>query len=195
MKLKEARNEYKSCKDGQEQTKKPGSIFCVYSYQTYENGMLLWKTCSRFSHAECYKTDDLSKDHICGGCAVKIGINCSNPEIQNFLSQKDQTQEEKTAFVFDLAVRRVLNSILWEEFKLTQPGLEPSVDFLKIKFIISTSYANNILVHIFKFGFITLFGGFKMDEEMIRNYTMGPQDDSGFIEDNIQPTEDKDHDV
>ena len=34
-----------------------------------------------------------------------------------------------------------------------------------------------------------------MDEEMIRNYTMGPQDDSGFIEDNIQPTEDKDHDV
>ena len=54
---------------------------------------------------ECFKTDDLSKDHICGGCAVKSGKNCSNLEIQNFLSKKDQTQEEKTAFVFDLAVR------------------------------------------------------------------------------------------
>ena len=26
-----------------------------------------------------------------------------------------------------------------------------------------------------------------MDEEMIRNYTMGVQDDSGFIEDTIHP--------
>ena len=105
MKSKEPRNKSKSRKPDQEKTRKPGSIFCVCSIQTYENGMLLCKTCERFSHDECYKTDDLSKDHICGGCAVKSGKNCSNLEIQNFLSKKDQTQEEKTAFVFDLAVR------------------------------------------------------------------------------------------
>ena len=34
-----------------------------------------------------------------------------------------------------------------------------------------------------------------MDEEMIRNYTMGVQDDSGFIEDTIHPIVDKDQDV
>ena len=157
--------------------------------------MLLCKTCDRFSHAECYRTDDLAKEHICGGCAVKTGVNCSNPEIQNFLSKQDQTQEEKTKFLFDLAVRRVLNSILREEFKLTQPGIEPSVSFLKIKFGISSSYANKILVHIFKSGFITLFGGFKMDEEMIRNYTMGTHDDSGFIESNGKPKENEDQDT
>ena len=135
-------NSSKSRKPEHGKTRKPGSIFCVCSIQTYENGMLLCKTCDRFSHAECYRTDDLAKEHICGGCAFKTGVNCSNPEIQNFLSMQDQTQEGKTKFVFDLAVRRVLNSILREEFKLTQPGIEPSVSFLKIKFGISSSYAN-----------------------------------------------------
>ena len=76
-------NSSKSRKPEQGKTRKPGSIFCVCSIQTYENGMLLCKTCDRFSHAECYRTDDLAKEHICGGCAVKTGVNCSNPEIQN----------------------------------------------------------------------------------------------------------------
>ena len=34
-----------------------------------------------------------------------------------------------------------------------------------------------------------------MDEEMIRNYTMGTQDDSGFIENTIHPIVDEDQDV
>ena len=33
-----------------------------------------------------------------------------------------------------------------------------------------------------------------MDEEMIRNYTMGTHDDSGFIESNVKPKEDEDED-
>ena len=102
-----------------------------------------------------------------------------------YLKRIKHKRKKQHSFLIQLS--GVLNSILREEFKLTQPGIEPSVNFLKIKFGISSSYANKILVHIFKSRFITLFGGFKMDEEMIRNYTMGVQDDSGFIEDTIHP--------
>ena len=77
--------------------------------------MVICTECKRYSHAECYKINDLSVKHICGGCAYKTVKSCNNPEIQNYLSQ-DQNQEDKSRFVFELGVRRVLNSILREEF-------------------------------------------------------------------------------
>ena len=52
--------------------KKPNyHIFCICGIQTYKHGMLKCTECRRYSHAECYKTDDLSVEHICGGCAVR----------------------------------------------------------------------------------------------------------------------------
>ena len=63
--------------------------------------------------------------------------------MQNILKQKTNNKDEKSEFVFNLAVRRVLNSILREEFKHTQPGNEPDEDFLKLKFDITSSYAMN----------------------------------------------------
>ena len=79
-------------------------------------------------------------------------------------------------------MRRVLNSILREEYKHTQPGTKPSEIFLKLKFCISRSYANKILVYLFKSGFISVSGGFKMEVEKIRLYTNANDDESGFIE-------------
>ena len=54
--------------------------------------------------------------------------------------------------------------------------------FLKLKFSISSSYANKILVYLFKSGFISVSGGFKMEVEKIRLYTNANDDESGFIE-------------
>jgi len=162
--------------------KKPGSIFCICGIQTYENGMLIFSKCKRYSHAECYKTNDLSVIHICGGCAAKTGVICNNPEIQTYLSQTQQNQENKSKFVFDQAIRRLLNSILKEEYKLTHPGNEPSEEFLKLKFGISSSYAKKILVHQFKSGFITEADGIKVNVEKIRNFTRTHCNDSGFID-------------
>ena len=147
--------------------------------------MLICTECKRYSHAECYKTNDLSVTHICGGCATKTGVKCNNLEIQTYLSNTQQNQEIKSKFVFDLAIRRVLNSILREEYKLTQPGNEPSEEFLKLKFGISSSYANKILVHLFKSGFISEADGIKVNVDKIRKFTRTHCDDSGFLDESI----------
>ena len=160
--------------------KKPGSIFCICGIQTYENGMLICTVCKRYFHAECYKTNNLSVSHICGGCATKTGVICINLEIQTYLSQTQLNQENKSKFVFDLAIKRVLNSILREEYKLTQPGNEPIEEFLKLKFGISSSYANKILEHLFKSGFITEADRIKVSVEKIRKITRTHCDDYGF---------------
>ena len=178
----------KTSKKKKEETKKEtrkqriGSIYCICGIQTYEHGMLKCKICTRYSHAECYKKDDLSTEHVCGGCSVKNQTDCSNLEIQNFLKKINQNKEEKSQFVFKLAIRRVLNSILREEFKHTQPGIEPDEDFLKLKFGITSSYANKILVYLFKSGFISVTNGFKMNVEKIREYVNENTNDSGFVE-------------
>ena len=165
--------------------KKPNyHIFCICGIQTYEHGMLKCTECRRYSHAECYKTDDLSVEHICGGCAVKTKKKCINPEMENILKQRTCTKEEKSQFVFKLAVRRVLNSILREEFKHTQPGIEPDAEFLRMKFDITSSYANKILVYLFKSGFISVENGFKINEEKIREYMNEGNEDSGIFDQN-----------
>ena len=66
------------------------------------------------------------------------------------MKQETQIKDEKSKFVFKLAVRTVLNSILREEFKHTQPGIEPDGEFLKLKFDKTSSYANKILVYLVK---------------------------------------------
>ena len=157
--------------------------------------MLKCTECRRYSHAECYKTDDLSVEHICGGCAVKTKKKCINPEMENILKQRTCTREEKSQFVFKLAVRRVLNSILREEFKHTQPGIEPDAEFLRMKFDISSSYANKILVYLFKSGFISVENGLKINEEKIRDYMNESNEDSGFIDQNDLPQDDMETEV
>ena len=95
--------------------------------------------CKRYLHAECYKTNNLSVSYICGGCVSKTGKKCNNLEFQTYLSQDQQNQEDKSTFVFELTVSRVLYSILREEYKLSKPGTKPSEEFLKLKFGISSS--------------------------------------------------------
>jgi len=63
-----------------------------------------------------------------------------------------------------------MNSILKEDFKTTQPGKEPGTDFFKIRFNMSTSYANKVLLHLVQMGYIKFFGGYEADEKRIREF-------------------------
>lgn len=65
--------------------KRNGPIFCICGIQTYEHGMLKCTECRRYSHAECYRTDDISIEHICGGIVLQ------NPK------RKVETQKCKTS--------------------------------------------------------------------------------------------------
>jgi len=72
--------------------------------------MLKCTECRRYLHAECNKKDDLSVEHICRGCAVKTKKKCINPEMENILKQKTCNREEKSQFVFKLAVSIKFNT-------------------------------------------------------------------------------------
>ena len=62
---------------------------------------------------------------------------------------------------------RVLKSILNEEFKNVQPGLAADENFLRLRFLLSESYATRLLLHLVKEGAIILYGGFKYDRKRI----------------------------
>ena len=64
-----------------------GKIHCICGIQSYEIGMIQCIICRTFSHAECYKVDDLSNKHTCGVCAIKSSSRCSNVDIQSFLEK------------------------------------------------------------------------------------------------------------
>lgn len=54
-----------------------------------------------------------------------------------------------------------------------------------MKFDITSSYANKILVYLFKAGFISVENGFKMNEEKIREYMNKSNNDSGYVDQNV----------
>ena len=56
---------------------------------------------------------------------------------------------------------------------------------MKLKFGISSSYANKILVHLFKSGFISEADGIKVNVDKIRKFTRTHCDDSGFLDESI----------
>ena len=51
-----------------------------------------------------------------------------------------------------------MKSILNEEFKTIQPGLAADESFLRLRFLLSESYAARILLHLVKDGAIILYG-------------------------------------
>ena len=156
---------------------KEGTIYCICSFQCYENGMLLCMKCKRYAHAGCYGVDDISIEHICGPCSVKENINCTSESVKEFVAKPNKSQQEHSNFAFNLMLKRVMNSLLKEEFKLTQPGTELNVDFIKIQFNMSTSYANKVVLFLVQHGYITFFGGFKLDEERVKQF-LYPNKDS-----------------
>ena len=149
---------------------KEGAIYCVCSFQSYENGMIVCLECKRFSHAECYGVSDIEVKHICGTCAKKKGIQCTSVNVKEFIEKENKRQKDHSNFAFGLMLRRVLNSVLKEEYKSTQPGLEPGVDFLRIRFGMSTSYANKMALHLVQNGYVNFFGGFKVDNNRIKQF-------------------------
>ena len=98
------------------------------------------------------------------------------------MKQEAQNKDEKSKFIFKLQVRRVLNYILREEFKHILPGVEPDEEFLKLKFGIKSSYANKMLVYLFKADFLSVESGFKINVEKIREYINNSRNNSGFVE-------------
>ena len=132
--------------------------------------MLLCIKCKSYSHAECYKAFDFSVDHICGPCAGKAGVSGTNSTITKFVLKQNKSAQDHSKFAFDKMLRRVMNSILKEDFKTTQPGKEPGTDFFKIRFNMSTSYANKVLLHLVQMGYIKFFGGYEADEKRIREF-------------------------
>ena len=149
---------------------KEGTIYCVCSFQSYENGMIVCLECKRFSHAECYGVSDIEVKHICGTCAKKKSIQCTSDNVKEFIEKENKRQKDHSNFAFGLMLRRVLNSILKEEYKSTQPGLEPGVNFLRIRFGMSTSYANKMALHLVQNGYVNFFGGFKVDNNRIKQF-------------------------
>lgn len=93
-------------------------------------------------------------------CTHKAGKICKNKEIEEHRSQKKRTCKQKQNFVFKLNKRRVLKSILTQEFLTCQPGNEPSTEFMKIRFGFSGSYAARITLNLVKGGLINFYGGF-----------------------------------
>ena len=148
---------------------KEGRIYCVCAFQSYETLMLLCSKCKSYSHADCYEVFDLNIEHICGSCAIKKNLNCTNNKIKIFMEKQNKTQKEHSNFAFNLMLRRAMNSILKEDFKSTQPG-NMSAEFMRIRFNMSSSYANKMMVHLVQNGYITFFGGFQVDKKRIKNF-------------------------
>jgi hypothetical protein len=69
--------------------------------------------------------------------------------------------------VFKLNKRRVLKSILKQEFRTCQPGENPTIEFLKMRFGFSGSYASKITLDLVNNGYIKFFGGFSFEASKI----------------------------
>ena len=176
-------NKHKSIKSSSNKNKQ-GRIYCVCAFQCYENGMLLCSKCANYSHAECYNVVDINIKHICGSCAIKEDINCTNEEVKKFMERKYKTQKDHSEFAFNLMLRRVMSSILKEEYKSTQPCNQPGVEFLKIRFNMSSSYAGKMVLYLVQHGYIAFFGGFKVDENRIKQF-LYPEDNTTVSNESI----------
>ncbi|XP_023340751.1 uncharacterized protein LOC111710830 isoform X2 [Eurytemora carolleeae] len=133
-------NKYSSSDNSENSKTKSGKINCICLYHTFDPEMLRCSSCGNFSHKTCYNSN-LKSTHQCV-CLIKEGVKCGNPEIDNHFSNKSRSIEENLAFVFNLNRKRVLKSILNQEFLTCQPGSDPSIEFLKIRFGYSTDYAS-----------------------------------------------------
>ena len=116
---------------------KQGKISCLCLYQTYDYDMIKCVECGNFSHGICYGLY-LEDKHTCVTCS-KPGSNFKNKDIMEHYKKGNRTHQDKQSFVFKLNKKRVLKSILNQEYLLSQPGKEPSIEFLKIRFGFSGS--------------------------------------------------------
>lgn len=107
------------------------NLLCV-CFQSYENGMLLCIRCKSYLQSECYKVFNISIDHICGPCAGKEGVPGTSSTITEFIFKPCKSVQDHSMFAFEKMLWRVMNSILKGDFRSTQPGTEPVVDFFKI---------------------------------------------------------------
>ena len=160
---------------------KAGKIYCVCSFHSWENGMIVCVICESYSHADCYGITDISIQHVCGPCFAKTNRPCSNAEIGRFVKKPNETRKEHSSFAFNLMVRRTLTSIVKEEYKSSQPGLEPGEIFLQLRFGMSTSYSSKVLFFLVKQGFVNFYNGFSADEDRIVSFLHGPSNNPGFL--------------
>ena len=129
--------------------------------------MLKCLICSFYSHSICYDIIDSKCSHVCAKCAVKSGQTCTSETVLSNYKRAEKSKPEKKKWVFELMKKRVLISILHEEFKLIQPGSAPDENFLRLRFQISESYATRLLLSLMREGAIVLYGGFKFDVNRI----------------------------
>ena len=158
-------NKYSASDNSENSKTKSGKINCICLYHTFDPEMLRCSSCGNFSHKTCYNSN-LKSTHQCV-CLIKEGVKCGNPEIDNHFGNKSRSIEENRAFVFNLNRKRVLKSILNQEFLTCQPGSDPSIEFLKIRFGYSTDYATRITLNLLSEGFITISDGFSFNAGMI----------------------------
>ena len=132
--------------------------------------MLVCTKCKSFSHADCYEVSDLNIEHVCGSCAIREKVECTNNKVKDFMMKENKTKQEHSDFAFNLMLRRSMNAILREDFKSVQPGTSPTTEFMRLRFGMSSSYASKIVLYLVQHGYIVFFGGFKMDENRIKSF-------------------------
>ena len=152
---------YSSSGSDHSENAKQGKINCLCLYQTYDNDMVKCVGCTNFLHGICYGLP-LEAKHTCFSCS-KPGTTFGNPEIMEYYKKKHRERHDKQSFGFKLNKRRVLKLILNQEFLLCQPGTEPTIEFLKIRFGFSSSFASRISLQIVNEGFIKFYRGFSFD--------------------------------
>jgi len=119
--------------DTQEQIKdRTGSITYLFLYNTYEQDMVKCTNCGDFAHEICYQIK-LSEKFDCAKCKQKNGCETGNKEIDLY-KKIDRTMKRKSLFL----------NLTEDEYFNCQPGLEPSTEFMKIRFGFSSSYAARI---------------------------------------------------
>ena len=167
---KERRNKYSSSEEGSEDETtgkaKVGIISCICLYQTWDPEMVKCLSCGNYSHSICYDVNIEAK-HTCIHCAVDCGNICGNVVIDEHFKKEKRSYKDKQKFVFKLNKRRVLKSILKQEFRTCQPGENPTIEFLKMRFGFSGSYASKITLDLVNNGYIKFFGGFSFDASKI----------------------------
>ena len=144
------------------------TISCICLFQNIESVMLKCVICATYSHSECYDNVDLLCSHICVKCASSTGRPCTSDTVLEKYNKSKNSKPDRKRWVFALMQKRVLHSILREEYKLVQPGLAPDEPFLRLRFQLSESYATRVLFNLVKEGAIKLYGGFEYDVPRIQ---------------------------
>ena len=155
--------------------------------------MLLCKYCKGYSHADCYGVMDINVVHVCGSCAIKENVDCTDADVKRFIEKPNKSQQDHSTFAFNLMLKRVMNSILKEEYKSTQPGQAADVEFMKIRFNMSSTYASKMVLHLIQNGYIVFFGGFQVDESRIKQFLYPSSTETLTIQDpeKVQETSSK----